>query len=57
MATLVCFTLTVRRPTAFIDSVRMEGKLAIGANAAVDHRSSDAIATHVVAMADSGLRP
>jgi hypothetical protein len=27
----------------------MEGKLAIGANAAVDHRSSGGIATHVVA--------
>ena len=37
----------------------MEGKLAIGANAAVDYPSSDGknIATHVVRVPDSGLRP
>ena len=43
-----------------IDSeTKMEGKLAIGANAAVDYRSSDGknIATHVVVVPDSGLRP
>jgi hypothetical protein len=36
----------------------MEGKLAIGTNAAVGYRSSDSknIATHVV-VPDSGLRP
>jgi hypothetical protein len=37
----------------------MEGKLAIGADAAVDHGSSDGknIAAHVIAVTDSGLRP
>ena len=42
-----------------IDSeTKMKGKLAIGANAAVDYRSSDGkyIATHVVMVPDSGLR-
>ena len=42
-----------------IDSqAKMEGKLAIGANAAVDYRSSDGknIATDVVLVPDSGLR-
>ena len=43
-----------------IDSeTKMEGKLAIGANAPVDYRSSDGKdnATHVVVAPDSGLRP
>jgi hypothetical protein len=42
-----------------IDSeTRMEGKLAIGANATVDYRSAGGknIATHVVVVAASGLR-
>ena len=43
-----------------IDSeAKMEGQLAIGANAAVDYRSSDGknIATRVIVVPDSGLRP
>jgi hypothetical protein len=42
-----------------IDSeTKVEGKLAIGANAAVDYRSADGknIATHVTVMSASGLR-
>jgi hypothetical protein len=36
----------------------MEGKLAIGANAAGDYRSSGKnIATHVLVVPNSGLRP
>ena len=43
-----------------IDSeTKMEGQLAIGANAAVDYRSSDGenIATRVIVVPVSGLRP
>jgi len=38
---------------------KMESQLAIGANAAVDYRSSDGknIATRVIVVPDSGLRP
>ena len=52
-------TRTPGSSSSLTRKLTMEGKLAIGAHAAVDRRSSDGknIAAHMVAVADSGSRP